>query len=64
MWRELIEAGGFGMKRIKERGQGPVILHVELTFKKELKNRLDIEITTVCVEYTGIVRTWMAAVIF
>ncbi len=42
---ELIELGGFGMAKIKELAMGPVILDLNLTFKKELINRDEITIT-------------------
>ncbi len=47
---EIITAGGYGMKEIKERGIGPVLLEVTLKFKKELKLRQRIRIETEIVE--------------
>lgn len=42
---DLIERGGFGLTKIKELGIGPVILDLQLTFKRELTNREEIIIT-------------------
>lgn len=43
---EIISAGGYGMKEIKERGVGPVLLEVNLKFKKELHLRQRVRIET------------------
>jgi len=50
---ELITSGGYGMKTIQKLGQGPVILEVNLQFKKEIKARDVIEIQTSLVDYEG-----------
>lgn len=36
---ELITGNGFGLDTIKKLKQGPVVLEVNLTFKKEITNR-------------------------
>ncbi len=41
---EMITAGGYGLKQVQERKQGPVILAVELQFRKELSVREKIRI--------------------
>lgn len=39
---DFITKGGFGLKDIQERGQGPVVLELNIKFTSELKNREDI----------------------
>ena len=41
---DFITLRGFGLKEIQERGVGPVILELNLKFKREIKNRETIEI--------------------
>ena len=43
---DLIENNGYGYNHIQEIKKGPVILDLQLKFKKELKNREKITITT------------------
>lgn len=43
---DLIEAKGLGMDSIKKTGIGPVILEVNVQYKKELRNREKIRILT------------------
>jgi acyl-CoA thioester hydrolase len=43
---EFITQRGFGLKEIQERGLGPVILELNLKFKREVKNREIIEIVS------------------
>ncbi|MCY4523192.1 MAG: thioesterase family protein [Halobacteriovoraceae bacterium] len=50
---ELIEKGGFGHERIMREKTGPVILKIELNFKKELLNRDKITIETFCRKVKG-----------
>lgn len=50
---DLITQQGFGLKKIQETGQGPVILEAHLRFLKELKQRDKIKISVVCTEYNG-----------
>ena len=50
---DLITGNSYGLKEIKERGFGPVILEVKLQYLKELKNRDVITITTQCLDYSG-----------
>ena len=44
---------GYGLSEIMKRKQGPTILEIELSFKKELKNRTDVTIKTWCSDYVG-----------
>ncbi|MFT6071437.1 MAG: acyl-CoA thioester hydrolase [Bacteriovoracaceae bacterium] len=44
---DFIERNGYGLKKIQETGIGPVILELKLKFKRELKNREEITITSV-----------------
>lgn len=50
---DLITERGFGLKKIQETGQGPVILEAHLRFIKELKQRDRIKISVECTEYNG-----------
>jgi acyl-CoA thioester hydrolase len=43
---DLITQNGYGLKQILETGLGPIILEVQLRFKKELKLRQKITIET------------------
>ncbi|MDC1175084.1 acyl-CoA thioesterase [Bacteriovoracaceae bacterium] len=43
---DFITKNGFGLDRIQELKLGPVILDLHLTFKKEIKNREQITITS------------------
>lgn len=47
---EIITSGGYGMDVIKSTGIGPVLLEVNLKFKKELKLRQRVRIETEMVE--------------
>ena len=49
----MITERGFGLKEILARKQGPVILEVDLAFKKELRNREAITVRTWCAHYTS-----------
>ena len=42
---EIITDRGYGLKEIQEHQKGPVILDVQLKFKKELKNREKVKVT-------------------
>ncbi len=44
---DFIEKNGWGLKKIQATGIGPVILELNLKFKRELKNREKITITSV-----------------
>ena len=50
---ELITRRGFGLREIQQKGVGPVILEIQMRFKKELHLRDSIRITTVLEKYTG-----------
>ncbi len=43
---DLITERGFGIQTIRETGTGPVILEVDLKFRRELKNRERVRIVT------------------
>ena len=45
---DLISARGFGLEQILSSGKGPVILEVNLKFKRELRLRDSITIETSC----------------
>lgn len=50
---DIITSNGFGLHKIKESGQGPVILEAHLRFLKELYARTKIKISVECTEYDG-----------
>ena len=50
---ELITGNGFGMAKIKESGLGPVVLEVQIQFRRELRLRDRIRITTKMISYEG-----------
>lgn len=50
---DLITGRGYGLKRIRETGQGPVILEVNLKYMRELRLRETIKITTEMLDYDG-----------
>ncbi len=43
---EIVEAGGYGLKKVQETGVGPTILDIHLQFKREIRNRDKITIRT------------------
>ena len=49
----IITQNGFGLKKIQETQQGPVILEAHLRFLKELHARAKIKISCECTEYNG-----------
>lgn len=50
---DLITQRGYGLKKVLETKQGPVILEANLRFIKELKQRDQIKITVETIEYAG-----------
>jgi len=48
---ELITRNGYGMDRIKETGLGPVVLAMDLKFKREVRNRERVRVATRCTGY-------------
>lgn len=50
---DLINANGYGLKRILELQQGPVLLELNLKFMREVLARDEITITTELVKYEG-----------
>ncbi len=54
---EMLEAGGYGLEKIQRTQKGPIILGVEIRFKRELRNREKISIETqVCAVSTRTVK--------
>lgn len=49
----LITEGGFGLARIRELRQGPVILEAQVKFRREVKNRERVVIETSLEKYEG-----------
>jgi acyl-CoA thioester hydrolase len=54
---DLISQKGYGIPEIREKGFGPVILEVQIRFKKELKLRQHVKIETTLLSYEGRVGT-------
>lgn len=50
---DLITKNGYGLKEILTKKQGPVILEVNLKFRKELKNREKIKVLTHMSKHEG-----------
>lgn len=50
---DLITRGGFGLKEIRERQIGPVVLAADLRFQREAVDRDRVAIRTRCLEYRG-----------
>ncbi len=50
---DLITRGGFGLERIREVRQGPVILEAQVKFRREVKNRERVVIETTLEKYDG-----------
>jgi thioesterase-3 len=50
---ELIRPNGFSLEEVLRTQIGPVILGINMQFKKELRNRDNIVITTECTSYVG-----------
>lgn len=48
---DLITENGFGLERIKELLQGPIILEIKIAFLKEVKNREKIVISSQVLSY-------------
>jgi YbgC/YbaW family acyl-CoA thioester hydrolase len=59
---EIVAPRGYDMKKIKESGQGPVILDIHIVFMRELRLRSDIKIHTQLESYEGkigILKQWI-----
>ena len=50
---ELITKNGYGLKECHQRMIGPIILAVDMQFKKELKNRERVMVRSHCFDYKG-----------
>ena len=50
---EVITPRGFGFKDIQVKRQGPVILEIQIQFRREINLREDITITTQLLDYNG-----------
>ena len=50
---QMITEGGYGLDKVRETQQGPVILEVNLKFLHELQLREKINIQTELIEYRG-----------
>lgn len=56
---DFINRKGYGLKRIKEIGQGPTILSVKIDFLKELRARDQVIIESQCLSYERKIGTLM-----
>ena len=50
---EFITRNGYGLKRVQELQQGPIVLELNMKFKKETALREKIKITLELVDYRG-----------
>jgi len=50
---DFITKNGYGLEKVRELGQGPVVLELNLKFKKEIKLRERIKITMQLLETKG-----------
>lgn len=50
---DLITRSGFGLERIRQLRQGPVILEAQVKFRREVKNREHVTIETTLEKYEG-----------
>lgn len=50
---DFITKNGYGLKRVQELQQGPIVLELNIKFKKELTLREKIQITLELVDYRG-----------
>jgi acyl-CoA thioester hydrolase len=48
---DLITKGGYGLEVVRETGQGPVVLEVQVKFRRELKNREQAVIESQLISY-------------
>jgi len=50
---DLITRNGYGLAQVRERLIGPVVLAVDMRFRREATNRERVVIRTRCLEYRG-----------
>lgn len=50
---DWIERGGFGLERIRQHGQGPVVLECSVRFRRELSNRTRVTVASRITSYAG-----------
>ncbi|MFH2204982.1 MAG: acyl-CoA thioesterase [Elusimicrobiota bacterium] len=50
---QLVTDGGFGLDNVKRTGLSPVIIEMNLRFRREVCNREKIRIETRCLSYLG-----------
>ena len=50
---ELITKNGYGLKVCHEKKIGPIILGVDIKFRKELGNRENVVVESFCYDYVG-----------
>jgi len=50
---DWIQQNGYGLNEIRQRGQGPTILEIQLKFKREVKNRQHVVIQSLVDSYEG-----------
>ncbi len=50
---DLLTKNGYGLTEIQKNKQGPIVIEINIKFKKEIKNREAIKIETYCTEYVG-----------
>lgn len=50
---EIVTSQGYGLEKIRETGQGPVILEIQIKFVKELRLRTNAIVKTEILSYDG-----------
>src|SRR5258708_27637393 len=50
---DFITQNGYGLKKVRELQQGPIVLELSMKFRKEIILRERIRITTVLTDYRG-----------
>jgi acyl-CoA thioester hydrolase len=60
---DWIHGNGYGLAKIRETGQGPTILEIQLRFKRELRNRTSVIIETFVEAYESKVGTLVQRIV-
>lgn len=50
---EIVTSQGYGLDKIRETAQGPVILEIQIKFLKELRLRMNVFVKTQILSYDG-----------
>lgn len=50
---QMVTDRGYGLEKVRQTQQGPIILEVQVQFRRELNLRTDVYITTRTIKYVG-----------